>query len=91
MTQDPKLIELVARAIRAADHPIEPRSYEQYAAAALTAINDSGEWWVAPAEATGAMTEEVRGMFMSPQPKYAARTCFGRMRTAYLSRTEETK
>ncbi len=70
MTHDPKLVEVVARALwddHEQRHDLEVKEpweeagedwqavYRKDAATALAAMSASGEWWVAPWEATSKM------------------------------------
>ncbi len=101
MTPDPKLVEAVARALCAsdgltwekllgamADHPLITE-YRKHARAALAAISASGEWWIAPWEATDAMIE-VGHMQCRRDASFSmdmAEKCFAEMRDAHLKDT----
>ncbi len=92
---DPKLVETVARALATANRARVEfwREWTEDAYAALTAIPDSGGWWIAPLFATEHM-EEIGGGTTIAQvgdDQYigasAAARAWIRMRDAYLKDT----
>ncbi len=87
---DPRLIELVARHLceRSEGSAGNWRAHQDRAAGILTAINASGEWWVAPWEPSDRMIDATcwadNGERLVPLSDWIT------MRTAYLSDEEKT-
>lgn len=82
---NPKLIEIVAQELQRID--ADWLKAEPYLSAEqiLADINASGEWWVAPVEATVAMRRAANSLMTTSAAEY-----WDAMRTAYLSDEEKT-
>ncbi len=90
MIPDPKLVELIARAIAEALGASVNGSYREAAEDALAAISAGGEWWIAPWEASDEM-DRAAGPYSAETEPEQAKAMFRAMRNAHVKDTGTDK